>query len=514
MTDGPSSSASRVGRADAEPAAVNSASVRSASSQSSRVATSRGAWIGLLAPLLVSLSILIVAFGRLDAPFSQPHNGYNTAVWATGARAVRADGWWASRLGAVDNFVPGATPYAHHPPLTRIEVGLAERVLGEHRWVDRLPAMLSSIAAVWLCWGWLGALGFRQSAQSLGVLAVGATAFFVEYSNMLNMEAVWLPFAFALLWVWRKSEIAGGGAAACFALGVGGALASHQGLLLAWALAGWSVIAAARDHRQLRRHEAGVVGAAVAGSLLFVGWVRWAAGGFDDLFDSAGQRGGGVTWGHFAAMQWGHGLAVFGLIGLVCLGASLVAARSKPELQCPVVCVWVVAAAYAVVFREGASIHDYWNVALVPMVALGGAFLADRMRRMDPRAPVAACGIVALAMLVSSLIAARDDQADAMGRLARSADTSTSPALGSTLEVGRWLTYETGNNVEQLSTCASIAALHGRDSDAMVFTNYRWIEIQHPGAWEAVSHSAGTTTANLFALATADTILNTACVDL
>ena len=65
---------------------------------------------------------------------------------------------------------PGAAsdPWQHF--MMPRSVPVAGSVLGDHRWAYRLMALLSTIAAVWCCWGWLGACGFSPGARSLGAL--------------------------------------------------------------------------------------------------------------------------------------------------------------------------------------------------------------------------------------------------------------------------------------------------------------------------------------------------------
>ena len=98
------------------------------------------AW--LVVPLFVSAALLVIVAGRLDAPFSPSFDGFNTAVWATGARAVRTDGWWDARLGGRAERVSYPTSYAHHPPLTQVEASVSGALLGDHRWAYRLVAAL------------------------------------------------------------------------------------------------------------------------------------------------------------------------------------------------------------------------------------------------------------------------------------------------------------------------------------------------------------------------------------
>jgi Dolichyl-phosphate-mannose-protein mannosyltransferase len=449
----------------------------------------------LLAPLLASIAVLLVASERLDAPFSPDFVGFNTAVWASGSQAVGADGWWESRLGATGGESASEVPYAHHPPLVRIEVAVAESLLGQHRWVDRLPALLSSLAAIWICWGWLGACGFSPGPRSLGLLAVAGTSFFLTYGAMLNMEAAWLPLAFALLWAWQSAERRGGGFWTCFVLGVVGCTAAHQGMLLTAGLALWGLTAAWRQHRRPRAHELGVTAAAATGVAAFLVWVVWASGGISDLMRIARQRtGNGVTWTGFATTQVEHSLSVFGLVGCVCVVAGLFLVRTRKDLLAPMVVLCGVALAYAVGFREGAVIHEYWNVALVPVVALGGALLGERIARTSTRAVVGVCVAVGLLTTIAAVSARQMDHRDGAGLMARAAGARGVPVLYSNEIVSDWLTYESGVPARPAYDCHEVRAVARRDGDATVLVSREWVDARRPGGWSTLASTAGTTT--------------------
>lgn len=461
-----------LGGADPGTAAV---AARPESPDRAPVSRWRRAVVLLAAPVLASIALFVVAAGQLDAPFTPSFSSFNTAVWGVGADAVVADGWWDSRLGATAGTSGADVPYAHHPPLVRVQVGVAEAVLGDHHWVDRLPALVSSFAAIWLCWGWLGACGFRPGARSFGVLVLGGTAYLHRYGLMLNMEGAWLPLVFALLWAWQRAERRGGGFWSVGLLALWGATASHEGIIVAGGFGAWSLAAAWRQHRRLRPHEAGVVVAAASGAAMFVAWVLWATGGIADLTSSARQRsGGGVGWWHFLGQQATFVPSVLGLLGIVSLVAGLVLVRRRPELIAPVVIVSGTAVVYAVGFREGASIHDYWNVALVPVAVLGAALLADRVAEVDRRAVGVLCVIAAVLMGVASIRVARDDSGDEVGLLARRATTEGVTTLYSTQIVSDWLTHEFDGPAAALYTCAAVDRLAASEPDATVLTAREW----------------------------------------
>ena len=462
----------------------------------------------VLAPLLASLALLIVASDRMDAPFSPAFPDFNTAVWATGAQAVRADGWWDSRLGAASGPTGSEIPYAHHPPLVRVEVAIAEMALGEHRWVDRLPALVSSLAAIWLCWGWLGACGFSPGPRSLGVIAAGGTGLMLSYGVMLNMEVIWMPLAFALLWAWQRAERHGGGFWSCLLLGLVGCTAAHQGMLLAAGLALLGIVSARRRHRQLEPHEQAMIASTIAGVAVFLVWAVWASGGISDLIRIALERGGTqFTWVEFVRAQFSSAVSLFGVIGIVCLLAGVALVRRRPALVGQMVVVCGVTLVYALVFRQGATIHDYWNAAALPAIALGGALLGERLAPTSHTLLPAACVGAAALMLVSAISITRIQQnGDAAGFLAREAGERQVPVLYSTEIVSEWVTYESGTTVELVYPCRAVRRLAARDPEALILTSTESVETLGTGVWDALSMDPSSTVIDNYALTHASVI--------
>lgn len=449
----------------------------------------------MLAPILVSVVLVVVAGFRLDAPFGPDFDGFNTAVWAEGSRSARTDGWFESRLGASTPQLEaaGQPPYAHHPPLLRVEIAVMQTWLGEGRWVARLPALLSSLAAVWLCWGWLGALGLRNPARALGVLAVGGTSMFQLYGLMLNMEAVWLPFAFGLLWLWQTGErrrVEGSVepriGIACGAVGVAGSLAAHQGMLLVALLATVGVVSALRGHRRLAPHEVGVVVAAVVGVAFFIGWIMWAVGSLSDLVRIARVRSDGdSTWTYWAGRQVAHARATIRLFGMAVLLAGPLLVRRRPAVVVPLVVTWALAVSYAVVFRQGAAIHPYWNVALLPPLAIGAALVAEWAESFSRRVLGVIVALAVLSVVSTSVTTVRVGAvSDGTGELARVAGESPE-SLFTTDLAASWIRYEAGrDDVGEVSSCADVHTLADRERPALVLTQRTWPPLAGE-RWEA-----------------------------
>ena len=452
----------------------------------------------VLAPVAGGLVRVVVAGFRQDAPCGPAFDGCNTAVWAEGSRSARTDGWFDSRLGAATPQLEaaGQPPYAHHPPLLRVEIAAAQTWFGEGRWVARLPALLSSLAAVWLCWGWLGALGMRSSARALGVLAVGGTSMFQLYGLMLNMEAVWLPFAFGLLWLWQTGErrsVEGsaepGVGIACGVVGLAGALAAHQGIILTALLAAVGVVRALRNRRRLAPHEVGVLCATVLGAASFIGWILWAAGSLSDLVRIALVRADGAgSWASWAESQVAHARATIRLFAIAVLLAGPFLARRRPDVKVPLVVTWSLAVIYAVVFRQGAAIHPYWNVALLPPLAIGAALVAERAESISRRVLGATFLLAVLAVASTAVTTVQvGEVSDGTGELARLAGRSPE-SLYTTDLVASWIRYEAGrDDIGELSSCGEVRDLADRDRSAQVLTQRTWPPLTGKGWNAAVS---------------------------
>ena len=450
-------------------------------------ARTRRVW--LVVPLLASVAVLIIASGRIDAPFNPSYDGFNTAVWATGARAVQADGWWEARAGSRADRAGYPISYAHHPPLTQVEASLAGSVFGDRRWVYRLGALVSSIAAVWACWGWLGACRFSPGARSLGLLVVAGTPLVLGFGLMLNMEIVWMPFAFGLLWAWRTAAddgpIADRAAVACGVLALAGSMAAHQGILLAAGLGVFGLLSARRAGGRPPRHVVATLTGAGLGIAVFVAWVWWASGGLSDLWRSAAVRSATNSgWASWLVGQAQLGVVLFGLVAFAALVGGLVLIRSRPELIGEEVVIVAVTALYAVAFRGG-STHPYWNAALLPAVALGGALVGERLGRIGPR--VLAVGVVVAGVVALNCVATFRRPVDAGYGLIVAKAGRTTDRLSTTFTPADWMSYESGGPVRRVRDCAAVSDLAITRPDDLVLTSERWVtDRRGPAAWSGL----------------------------
>ncbi len=447
-------------------------------------------WV--LVPLAVSLVVGLFGIQRLDVSFSPSFEGFNAAVWATGSMAVQKQGWMDSRLGGRR----GDTSYAHHPPLAQIEASVAGATLGDHRWAFRLAALVSTIAAIWCCWGWLGALDFSPGPRSLGLLVASGTSLGAAYAVMLNMEVVWMPFGFALLWAWchaRSYDVVPRRLLAiCGVLAVIGSLAAHQGILLAAGLGLVGMVTARRGHRPTQALDRTMLAAAAAGAAGFLAWVVWVTGGTSDLWRIAEVRSSdGVGWLRFAGAQASNGLSLFGFIGLVALvcGMTLLILRDTQRRPIGIVVVASILA-YSLVFRQGATIHEYWNAPLLPAVALGAAAIGEHLSARSQGILRVAVVIAAANFLLVALGTPKAPPIADVGTVVHLADTDGNHLYTVETE-GAWASYEAGGPVLWAPDCRDVHRISREDSGASIVASEHWVQ-EHAdySTWETVSRSA------------------------
>ena len=217
--------------------------------------------------------------------------------------------------------------------------------------------------------------------------------------------------------------------------------------------------------------------------------MEWAAGGFDDLERIARTRtDGGTSWAAWAAAQGRFSVSMFGLLGLVTLLAGPFLAHRRRSTVVPLCVVWAVGLTYSVVFHHGAEIHPYWNVALLPAVALGAALVADRIDEVGRRASAALVAVCLVALGVGAVGSARAGaESDGLGELARLAGTQPA-ALHTTELASAWLSYESGRSeVSTVPSCAALVELAEEDPGANVLTHRRWSPWAPPGVWQQVT---------------------------
>jgi hypothetical protein len=390
----------------------------------------------------------------LAAPFGESHDGRNAAVWAMASRSIRDEGVAASRFGGRSE--PGHA-YADHPPLIIGETTLVELVAGERRVVTRSPAWIGSLVGLLLMCRLLLDAGLSRLAVGVGIVATFGSAMFFVYGSMLDTPVTCLPFALTFLILWQRARQGRGwhpawlGVVSLFTV-----LAGWQSTTLVGVAVVVSLWAAVRRDFAWPQWRAIAMGASI-GLCITLLWIRWVYGSLDPLIGNAQYRTtasfGGAIVDQLRYLDDLMPLAA--PIGVVGLALGLRNHRLRPLLVLSVVPV----VAYALVFRGGAAMHDYWNYGAVVPLALGAAALAQHvLDRTDPttrgHAVVGLAGLAALCLIVTLSVpsAAEVVLRNSLGtaRLAYIADgisAKQGPALAYVSGGGArspWLDYETG----------------------------------------------------------------------
>ena len=167
-----------------------------------RAARSRADVAAYVVVALTALAFLILAAGRITAPFGDSDEGINAAVWSTNARALRDLGPLESHLGGRRE---DGSRYATHPPAIVVATAAAQVVAGDHPWSSRAPAWLATIVALALLYGLARRAGFEPTASAGAVVAVGLTPMVLVYGPMLDTPVVCLPFGLVVVGLWYRA---------------------------------------------------------------------------------------------------------------------------------------------------------------------------------------------------------------------------------------------------------------------------------------------------------------------
>jgi hypothetical protein len=459
-----------------------------------RTARPMGEVVALVAVVLTAALFLALSAGRITAPFGDSDEGINAAVWSTNARALR-------HLGPVDSHLGGrredGTRYATHPPTIVVAIAVAQWVAGDHPWSSRAPAWIASIVALLLLYQLGRRAGFDPLAAGGAVVAVGLTPMMLAYGAMLDTPVICFPFGVAVVlrWyqVWQNDDPARpgwapvGSMAATAGLGALAGLAGWQAAVVT-ALCGLSLAARALRHRPgaIRAALPFVVGGAI-GVGLSLSWSWWVYGDFHTLaskFNGRSGTAGGVGLGDMLSFQvpWIANLLSLSIIGLVGCVAALWDKRVRPLAAMSLAAVVV----YALIFRQAAAGHQYWNYwALLP-AAVGWGHLLQRLlaevrERAKPTSRTMA-SLVAVAVVVVGVAAfdtLRPNQAagyiDDGRRAAELVARTTFPPdqvalnyVGQPYRPDAWIDYNTGRSPVALTSADELRALADARPDDLV----------------------------------------------
>jgi 4-amino-4-deoxy-L-arabinose transferase-like glycosyltransferase len=358
---------------------------------------------------LLLLSALVVAFivqalPRVDEPFGNSHDGFNASVWALGSRELRTKGPVESKLGAQRDHNATERRYAHHPPLIYLAVAASESLFGERPAATRLPVLLSSLGAILVVFFLLSEVGVAEVPAALGLGIAFSSPMFFVYGTVLDTGMFGLFFGALLLLLWQRHR--GGGDPSPVKLGAAAALsalAAWPGMLVALLVS----VCSLRElrHRRQPANIAVVVGT-LTGMLLVLVWALWVYGSFSDLVQIAGARSSqseGVLG--FVRGQAGNLRNLFPVSFVLLPLAFAAAVMDKKTRHVGRIAVAAVVA-YAVFFRQGAAIHDYWNYWVLLPMALGTGVILQWLWSRLPResetwAMALGIGFVASALFLS-----------------------------------------------------------------------------------------------------------------
>ena len=371
---------------------------------------SRRIAFGALALLVVVF--LAQAWPRIDAPFGDSHDGQNGATWGLASRAIRDSGIVESRAGA--RLAGDEGTYAHHPPLIALETAAAETVGGVHPWSTRAPAWLGSLASIVLLYVLLREHGLRRVSSALGVVVAFASPMFFLYGSMLDTLQIGLPFALALLVVRARRDRRGHSHGWAVGLLAGlTVVASWEGALLCACLAVADVARAWRRERRVRMSPTMIgwaVGLAATGAYL-VG----SSGSFATILDQLRERSGTGSshsgWFDFVESQEQYLGALLSPVVVVAAVPGCIVAWRDRRTRMPLGVTLGVAVGYAVLLRDGATSHDYWNYWLLVPLAVSIAALCEwavaRARRLAIGLAVALSAVSLITAFPSGTAAAR-----------------------------------------------------------------------------------------------------------
>jgi hypothetical protein len=229
---------------------------------------------------------------------------------------------------------------------------------------------------------------------------------FLVYGTMLDTPVTSLPFGIALILLWLRVRDDRPDRTVHPALAAGvaalAALAGWQSLALAGVVSAWALVRLAR--RRGRRIELAFVGGAGAGVTLAVGWIVWAYdGSLRTLFSQYRVRTGQAdeakaTLGQVLSTELRDATELFTLGLLVLAAVGLIVALRDRRTRGLTAAVLAVILPYGLVFRTGATIHDYWNYWFLLALAIALGVGADRLLAARPRlAPAVVAGALALA---------------------------------------------------------------------------------------------------------------------
>jgi hypothetical protein len=358
---------------------------------------------------IAALAVVCVFLGhdthRLSAPFGPSHDGNNSAAFMAGGRAIVDDGPFAAKLGASVGTVSGQRiVYAHHPPLVYVEDALAVLPRISAETAARLPAAVSSLAALILVVLLLHECGLRPGAAALGLLSAFATPMFYVFGGVTEPLILGLAPMVCLTLLWQR--LRNGTNLPAAALAFVAAFAT----LTSWEAALFSLLVGVALLIDRRRVAAAAVLAGVAVGVLLTGlWILWAYhGDVGEFLDRALLRAGSGqdhrVGLHQMTRQQMRYLGDLFPVGTWFVGPLAAVGLLDRRTRVLVAVSLGTVLAYAMLFKNGAFDHPYWLYCLLLPLALGAAVATDAISRWLARGRLArALGTAGAVVLVVAL---------------------------------------------------------------------------------------------------------------
>jgi len=381
-----------------------------------------------------ALALLLVA--RLALMALGPLADTTEARYGELARQTVVHGYWLMP------HMDAQTPFFAKPPLSTWSSAVAMELLGVNEFAARLPAMLFSALAAWICYAWAGAHGVRQRWLVLPVLAA-TPIFFVSAGAVMTDAVQMLIVCGAQYFAWLAMQEKSRQARLAFWAFIGlGALAKG---LATWALIGMPIVAWAMlpGRRLAEVWELWDWRGVLLALVLFVPWyaaAEYAYPGFLSYFIVGehfsrflvpGWKGDRYGFAH--RQPWGA-IWVFWLGGVlpwIVLFASRLTAALRLRRATPLEAyLWCSTLVPLLFFTFSRNIIGTYTLTAVPAFAVLVAGWLDRMEAAKLRkAGMALAGFALLVLLAVPFILSRQDLNSERALLRAAAQAAPGAAL-------------------------------------------------------------------------------------
>jgi 4-amino-4-deoxy-L-arabinose transferase-like glycosyltransferase len=381
-----------------------------------------------------ALALLLVA--RLALMALGPLADTTEARYGELARQTVVHGYWLMP------HMDAQTPFFAKPPLSTWSSAVAMELLGVNEFAARLPAMLFSALAAWICYAWAGAHGVRQRWLVLPVLTA-TPIFFVSAGAVMTDAVQMLIVCGAQYFAWLAMQEKSRQARLAFWAFIGlGALAKG---LATWALIGMPLVAWAMlpGRRLAEVWELWDWRGVLLALVLFVPWYAAAEHAYPGFlsyfivgehfsrFLVPGWKGDRYGFAH--RQPWGA-IWVFWLGGVlpwIVLFASRLTAALRLRRATPLEAyLWCSTLVPLLFFTFSRNIIGTYTLTAVPAFAVLVAGWLDRMEAAKLRkAGMALAGFALLVLLAVPFILSRQDLNSERALLRAAAQAAPGAAL-------------------------------------------------------------------------------------